>query len=76
MVQPLPSPFPSPMSVVERARREVERNALRVRNVIRSAAGRSCWRTSSTACGPAWTSSAYRTNWAGPRPDTAKATVR
>jgi polyhydroxyalkanoate synthase subunit PhaC len=32
-------PFPSPMSVVERARREVERNALRVRNGIRLAAG-------------------------------------
>src|ERR1700694_3762632 len=32
-------PFPSPMSVVERVRREVERNALRVRNGIRLAAG-------------------------------------
>ena len=32
-------PFPSPMSVVERVRREAERNALRVRNGIRLAAG-------------------------------------
>jgi polyhydroxyalkanoate synthase len=32
-------PFPSPISVVERVRREVERNALRVRNGIRLAAG-------------------------------------
>jgi polyhydroxyalkanoate synthase subunit PhaC len=32
-------PLSSPMSVVERVRREVERNALRVRNGIRLAAG-------------------------------------